>query len=111
LFNAYAKAINKAYRRTGSMFQNPFGRIRVESDTYFKQLVVYIHRNPQRHHVVVDFGSWPYSWYHALLSAKPSRLRRSDVLEWFQGAEHFKAVHQVEVAEARISPLILEDLD
>ena len=29
LFNAYAKAINKTYRRTGSLFQHPFGRIPV----------------------------------------------------------------------------------
>ena len=28
-FNAYAKAINKAYGRTGSLFQHPFGRIPV----------------------------------------------------------------------------------
>ena len=27
LFNAYAKAINKAYGRSGSLFQNPFGRV------------------------------------------------------------------------------------
>jgi putative transposase len=28
-FNAYAKAINKAYNRTGSLFQHPFGRVPV----------------------------------------------------------------------------------
>ena len=31
LFNAYAKAINKAYGRTGALFQRPFGRIEVAS--------------------------------------------------------------------------------
>ena len=35
LLNAYAKAINKAYDRTGSLFQNPFGRIEVTSNLYF----------------------------------------------------------------------------
>ncbi len=33
LFNAYAKAINNRYRRTGSLFQHPFGRIPVESNS------------------------------------------------------------------------------
>lgn len=111
LFNAYAKAINKAYGHTGSLFENPFGRIRIDSDAYFKQLVAYIHRNPQKHHWVDDFRNWPYSSYHGILSSQPSRLRRADVLDWFQGAEHFKAMHQVEVTEVPISSLILEDLD
>ena len=35
LFNAYTKAINNAYGRTGSLFQNPFGRILVTSDAIF----------------------------------------------------------------------------
>ena len=29
LFNAYSKAINKAYMRTGSPFEHPFGRVEV----------------------------------------------------------------------------------
>jgi putative transposase len=46
LFNAYAKAFNRAYHRTGALFQRPFGRIEITSDAYFMQVVVYIHRNP-----------------------------------------------------------------
>ena len=60
LFNAYAKAINRAYGRTGSLFQHPFGRVPVTSDAYLVQLVAYIHRNPQRHGFVDDFRDWPY---------------------------------------------------
>jgi REP element-mobilizing transposase RayT len=41
LFNAYTKSINKAYQRSGSLFQRPFGRILVTSDAYFKQLITY----------------------------------------------------------------------
>ncbi|HXV43989.1 MAG TPA: transposase [Anaerolineae bacterium] len=39
LFNAYTKAINKTYRRTGSLFEHPFGRIPITSEQYFTQLV------------------------------------------------------------------------
>ena len=45
LFNAYTKAINKRYQRSGSLFEHPFERIRVHSDAYFQQLVIYIHQN------------------------------------------------------------------
>lgn len=111
LFNAYAKAINKAYGRTGSLFENPLGRIAVTSDSYFSQLVVYIHRNPQKHGLVDDFSTWPYSSYPAVLSTKPTRLKREQVLEWFDGSEGLVASHQQEVGEDEITPLIMEDFE
>jgi putative transposase len=110
-FNAYAKAINKAYGRTGSLFERPFGRIAVTSDAYFAQLVVYIHRNPEKHGLVDDFCDWPYSSYHALVSSKPTHLQRDDVLDWFGGLPGPARLHEQEVAEGKIAPLLLEDFD
>ena len=110
LFNAYAKAFNKAYHRTGSLFQRLFGRIEVTSDAYLVHLVTHIHQNPQKHGFVDDFRTWPYSSYQPLLSAKATRLRRDDVLAWFQGADQFEDVHRFEVDERKIAPLILDDL-
>jgi len=111
LFNAYAKAFNKTYHRTGTLFQRPFGRIEVTSDSYFMQLVTYIHQNPQKHGFVNDFRTWPYSSYQALLSTKPTRLQRDDVLTWFQGLDHFEDVHRYEVDECKIAPLVPDDFD
>ncbi len=110
-FNAYAKAINKAYRRTGSLFQHPFGRIEVTSDAYFVQLVTYIHQNPQKHGFVADFRDWPYSWYHTLLVTKPTRLKRDEVLAWFGGVDNLEAAHCQEVAHRQIAALAPEDFD
>lgn len=111
LFNAYAKAINKAYRRTGSLFEHPFGRIPVTSDAYFVHLIAYIHRNPQKHRFVDDFREWPWSSYHAVLSQKPTRVQRDDVLAWFDGAAAFQAAHRQTVNESLIEPLIVDDFD
>ena len=111
LFNSYAKAINKAYARTGSLFQERFGRIEVTSDRYFVTLVRYIHRNPQKHSLVTDFRDWPYSSYHAHLSGKPTRLKRDEVLAWFEGAERFAEAHQNRTREAEIAALAPEDFD
>ena len=47
LFIGYAMAFNRRYERTGSLFQKPFKRKRVDSDRYFAALVRYIHRNPR----------------------------------------------------------------
>ena len=109
LFNAYTKAINKAYQRTGSLFENPFGRIPVTSDEYFVHLIAYIHRNPQRHRLVDDFRVWTYSSYHAILSRKSTRLKRDEVLAWFDGPAAFRASHGRAVDEDRIAALVLDD--
>jgi len=110
-FNAYAKAINKAYGRTRSLFQHPFGRIEVTSDAYFVQLVTYIHQNPQKHGFVADFRDWSYSSYHTLLVTKPTRLKRGEVLAWFGGADSLAAAHREEVPHRHIAALAPEDFD
>jgi REP element-mobilizing transposase RayT len=111
LFNAYTKALNKAYDRTGALFQRPFGRILVTSDAYFVHLVTYIHQNPQRHGLVADFRTWPYSSYHAHLSDKPTRLQRDDVLAWFDGPEGFTMAHSYPADTHLLAPLVVEDFD
>jgi REP element-mobilizing transposase RayT len=111
LFNAYAKAINKAYQRTGSLFQHPFGRILVRSDAYFVHLITYIHRNPQKHGLVSDFREWTFSSYHTILSPKPTRVKRDEVLDWFEGATAFQSSHRQEVSESLVAPLVPDDFD
>jgi putative transposase len=110
-FNAYAKAFNRTYNRTGSLFERPFGRLRVTSDAYFVQLVVYIHHNPQKHGLVDDFRDWARSSYHALLSERPTRLEREAVLEWFGGLAAFERTHGQEADLRLVAPLVPQDLD
>ena len=111
LFNAYAKAINRAYGRTGSLFQNPFGRVRIGSDAHFDCLISYIHRNPEKHGLIDDYRAWPYSSYHAIRSTGPTRVKRDEVLDWFGGEDAFAALHEQELSERQIAPLVSEDFD
>ena len=111
LFNAYAKAFNRAHDRTGSLFQRPFGRIEVTSDAHFAWLVVYIHHNPQKHRFVNDYRDWPYSSYHAHLSDQPTRLQREEVLGWFDGPQGFAIAHRRQPDTRLFSPLIGDDFD
>jgi len=110
-FNSYAKAINKQYQRTGSLFQHRFGRIEVTSARYFANLAHYIHFNPQKHGLVDDFRAYPYSSYNVLLTDKPTRLQREHVLNWFDGQELFKTFHSNPVNERVIRDLIGDDWD
>jgi putative transposase len=111
LFGTYTKAFNKAYERTGSLFEKPFRRRLVDNDRHFAYLVVYIHRNPQRHGFVADFGRWPHSSYQAILSDRPTRVQRQDVLEWFGGRAGFERAPITMVDETIIEPLVSEDRD
>jgi REP element-mobilizing transposase RayT len=109
-FNAYTKAINKAYSRSGSLFQERFGRIAITSDAYFTNLIFYIHFNPQKHGFVHDFRQWNWSSYHALASQGNTQLNRAEVIGWFGSSNEFQAFHRGMVNEWTIAPLIEDDL-
>lgn len=110
-FDAYAKAYNNLYQRHGSLFQRPFRRILVTTDTYFINLIHYIHLNPQKHGFVTDFREWEYSSYHTLYSHKPTFLQREFVLEQFNGRTGFDEFHRAIHIEQPILSWIGEDPD
>jgi REP element-mobilizing transposase RayT len=65
IFNAYTKAFNKRFSRTGTLFETPFKSIHVDSDAYLLHLCSYIHRNPidSMPPLVSSIDEWPYSNY------------------------------------------------
>lgn len=94
LFNAYSKYFNKKYNRTGSLFEKPFCRKEITNENYFKYLVYYIHHNPVHHGFVEDMIEYPWSSYLTVLSPKKTKLRRHEVIEWFDDKENFKYFHK-----------------
>lgn len=110
-FMAYTKAINKAYNRTGSLFQERFGRKEVTEDRYYTNLIYYIHQNPRKHGFVQDFRDWQWSSYAAMLSSASTRLSRRVVLDWFGGTKWFESSHRDAVNTALIQPLVEDDFD
>ena len=48
LLSGYAISYNRRHRRHGHLFQNRYKSIVCEEDSYFKELVRYIHLNPLR---------------------------------------------------------------
>jgi len=94
LFNAYAKAINKAYGRTGPLFERPFKRIPVTDNKYFARLLIYIHQNPQRHGLIDDYRAWPYSSYGIFIEEQATFVKRDVIKEWFGDVEELLNAHQ-----------------
>jgi REP element-mobilizing transposase RayT len=94
LFNAYSKAFNKRENRHGTLFERPFRRKNVTNDDYFRKLIIYIHMNPVHHNFVEQCFDYPWSSYLSIISNKPSRLKRGDVLGYFDDKANFIIVHQ-----------------
>ena len=95
LFNAYTKAFNKKYNRHGALFERPFRRKWVNYDTYFQNLIVYIHNNPVHHNICEHPLEYAWSSYLSCISDKPTKLKRQEVIEIFNDVENFKYVHQL----------------
>ena len=83
LFNAYAKAINKRYNRTGSLFQERFRRKEIGSDDYLTIIIGYIITNAVKHGYCTNAEAYRWSAYHGLICDKPTSLLRDEVLQWF----------------------------
>jgi REP element-mobilizing transposase RayT len=108
LFNAYAQALNTQQRRQGTLFERPFRRKLVDSERYFRQLVVYIHSNPVHHKFTDNYKDYPWSSYGSIVSAKPTKLQRNKVLGWFDGQGNFVDTHRQLIDFDSIEHLIIE---
>ena len=110
-FNAYAKTINKAYGRTGSLFQHPFGRVPITTEQQFWNVIAYIHQNPQKHRFVKDFRDWKYSSYGILLTEKPAVIKRHEVMKWLGTREDYLSLHNQWVTDAAAKWFVGSDPD
>jgi len=93
LFNAYAKTINKAYQRTGSLFEHPFERRIIETEHYLRNCICYIHHNPVKAGFVISVEDYKWSSFCGIISEKPSLLERKFVIDLFGGKDLFLRYH------------------
>jgi putative transposase len=96
MFQSYAMSFNKQENRTGTLFQTPFKRALIDSERYYSQLIYYIHANPQAHGFIEDFREYRWSSYGRILTPKPTRLMKNEVLNWFGGKQEYISFHSSE---------------
>lgn len=94
LFNAYTKAFNKSYNRHGPLFERPFQRKEICYDTYFQNVIIYIHNNPVHHNICEHPLEYPWSSYITCVSDKETKLQRKEVIKIFEDLDNFKNAHQ-----------------
>lgn len=87
LLTGYAVFYNKRHKRHGHLFQNRYKSIVCEEDSYFRELVRYIHLNPLRGDLIEDMRELDkYEWCgHASIMGKRWHEWQDTayVLSWF----------------------------
>lgn len=97
LFNAYSRAYNKRYHLRGALFERPFKRKCINDEKYLKNMVLYIHQNPVHHGFCQHLNDYLWSSYPACISSKPTKIKRDEVISWFDGEVNFKYMHHTNV--------------
>lgn len=108
LFNAYTQAINKKFNRTGVLFEKPFERKQITSDKYLQNVIYYIHNNPVQHGFVKQMSVYPWSSYDSILSDKPTKLKRNDIINLYGSKDEFITYHNTHQSLNEITKFIIE---
>ncbi len=94
LLTGYATAFNRRHKRSGHLFQNRYRSIICQEDPYLKELVRYIHLNPLRAGIVLDFESlclYPWSGHAVLLDNRKCEWQNAGAILSLFGANSSKA--------------------
>jgi REP element-mobilizing transposase RayT len=87
VLTGYAVTYNIRHRRHGHLFQNRYKSIVCDGDSYFMELVRYIHPNPLRVNLVKDFNElerYPFCEHGVVTGRhKAAWQDREYVLGWF----------------------------
>ena len=90
--SSYSQSFNKVNNRHGALLESPFKRIRVDTDEYLRNLIIYIHLNPAD--IKMNYETYKFSSYLALLSNSKTNIMRDEVLTIFENIDNFKYCHK-----------------
>jgi REP element-mobilizing transposase RayT len=108
-FQYYAVWFNKKQNRKGSLFTKYYRRIEVSSDEYLSRLIYYIHLNPVKHGISMDFKTYPYSSFNSFSSFQPTIVARSESLKWYNDdLSEFLAFHHIYEEKSDMRDFIIE---
>lgn len=91
MLSSYTKAINKRYKRYGSLFQQHSKAKHVDNERYLLQLALYIHQNPLRARLVTRQEDWIFSSYRDYVGLRAGTLPKQQlILNHFKNREAFQ---------------------
>ncbi|SIQ56031.1 hypothetical protein SAMN05880574_11652 [Chryseobacterium sp. RU37D] len=103
LISSYTQSFNKVYQRSGPVFESPFKRILIDSEEYLRNLIIYIHQNPN------NFHQYKFSSYLAVISNAETNIQREKVIELFGDLNNFIGCHQVNFNNVDLNKNFVKD--
>jgi putative transposase len=98
LLSSYTKAINKAYKRTGSLFQQHTKTKLLLNEKQILTVLAYIHQNPLRRGLVKSIEEWEFSSYPAYTGMiNDTLVEKSFALSKFNSIEEFKLFSKTKI--------------
>ena len=94
LLTGHAVYYNRRNKRHGRLFQNRYKSILCQEDTYFLELIRYIHLNPLRAGLVGDIdqlGKYPFSGHSVIMGKRRQEWQDSDAVLAYFGKRRFSA--------------------
>jgi hypothetical protein len=79
------------------MFERPFKRKIIDNETYFQNLITYIHNNPVHHAICEHPINYPWSSYITCISEQKTKLKRKEVIAFFDDVDNFILVHLTKI--------------
>ncbi len=109
LLTGYAGSFNRRHRRYGHLFQNRYKSLLCQEDTYFLELVRYLHLNPLQADLVEDLKQLDTSPYagHSVLMGKRKNFWQDTgyVLQWFN--KRRTLARRLKISPAAVSKSVL----
>ena len=80
ILTRYAMWYNRKYLRSGSLFENRYKGNAIDDESYFYEVVRYIHNNPIRAGITRNRRDYPYSSYSEYFEEIPEVVEKNFVL-------------------------------
>lgn len=90
--NSYAKYLNTKTKRFGTLFQQNFKAVRIESDEQLIHVSRYIHLNPVTSYLIEaeDLENYRWSSYPDYVNSQKSFIKKNLVLDQFKSVANYR---------------------
>ena len=87
----YAKCFNKKYKRVGSLYQDQFKAVHIDTNEQLLWLSAYVHQNPRVADYVENLSHWEPSSYFDYIGKRGGTLcDTTPILEQFRSASEYE---------------------
>lgn len=94
---SFANYTKNKHQHHGGLFQKPFKRMAIDTDTYLQQAIIYVHANAVKHQLCKDYAKYRYSSYTCFTESSGNYYVTGELLSFFGGMAKFIELHEAQI--------------